>query len=340
MPTTRDSVVNRLRRRQWLAAAALACLATTASAALVDRGSGLIYDTELNVTWFQDANYAKTSGFHATGAMPKKQALAWVAGLAVADTVRGTTLTGWRLPKTGPINGVSHELFGVGVDGWGLYNGSSDVGVWISAPGSAFAGSKANELARLHYYTLRNRGQCGSPGQISNNFCTINFPDANFGFNWGGLPYIYNSGPFVNIAPAEYWGGDLPKPRTIYVDKDSFAFHMSDGSQYARGDKELKYAWAVRDGDVTTPNPAPPVSATTLSVKTSGGKALISGAGGLINCGTLCIAALPEGTVVTLTAAPETGLRFVNWSGACTGTTPTCVVQVFGRTQVQANVTR
>ena len=31
-------------------------------AALHDRGSGLIYDDVLNITWLQDANYAKTSG--------------------------------------------------------------------------------------------------------------------------------------------------------------------------------------------------------------------------------------------------------------------------------------
>ena len=27
---------------------------------LIDRGFGLIYDTERNITWLQDANYAKT----------------------------------------------------------------------------------------------------------------------------------------------------------------------------------------------------------------------------------------------------------------------------------------
>ena len=29
---------------------------------LVDRGRGLIYDVERNVTWLQDANYARTVG--------------------------------------------------------------------------------------------------------------------------------------------------------------------------------------------------------------------------------------------------------------------------------------
>ena len=34
-----------------------------ANAALVDRGGGLIYDTDLNITWLADANYAYTSGY-------------------------------------------------------------------------------------------------------------------------------------------------------------------------------------------------------------------------------------------------------------------------------------
>ena len=31
---------------------------STASATLIDRGGGLIYDTDLDITWLQDANYA------------------------------------------------------------------------------------------------------------------------------------------------------------------------------------------------------------------------------------------------------------------------------------------
>jgi hypothetical protein len=38
-------------------------------AALWDRGGGLIYDDVLNITWLQDANYAKTSGYDADGRM-------------------------------------------------------------------------------------------------------------------------------------------------------------------------------------------------------------------------------------------------------------------------------
>jgi len=58
-------------QKTLLALALLASAATsvTAQASLVDRGNGLLYDNVLNVTWLQDANYAKTSGYSATGVM-------------------------------------------------------------------------------------------------------------------------------------------------------------------------------------------------------------------------------------------------------------------------------
>ncbi len=41
-------------------------LAPTAEAALMSRLGGLaVYDTDRNITWLKDANYAKTSGYDA-----------------------------------------------------------------------------------------------------------------------------------------------------------------------------------------------------------------------------------------------------------------------------------
>ena len=42
------------------------------------------------------------------------------------------------------------------------------------------------------------------------------------------------------------------------------------------------------------------------------------------------------GTAVTLTATPPAGLQFLNWSGACSGTAPTCIVTMNANTSVQA----
>lgn len=66
----------------------------TAQAALVDRGGGMIYDTDLNITWLADANYARTSGYDADGRMNWNAANAWAAGLTYGG------FSDWRLPTS------------------------------------------------------------------------------------------------------------------------------------------------------------------------------------------------------------------------------------------------
>lgn len=70
----------------------------SSQATLIDRGGGLIYDDVLNVTWLQDAQYARTTG--AGERLTWTQALTWVDGLQYTDTVRGTVWDDWRLPST------------------------------------------------------------------------------------------------------------------------------------------------------------------------------------------------------------------------------------------------
>lgn len=57
-----------------------------------DRGRGLLYDVERDLTWLQDTNYAKTIGRTPDGQLTWDDAKAWVARL----NYRG--ITGWRLP--------------------------------------------------------------------------------------------------------------------------------------------------------------------------------------------------------------------------------------------------
>jgi uncharacterized repeat protein (TIGR02543 family) len=44
----------------------------------------------------------------------------------------------------------------------------------------------------------------------------------------------------------------------------------------------------------------------------------------LLSCGSTCIVAYAFGATTTLTAQPSSGYRFAGWTGACTGTSPTC----------------
>lgn len=54
-----------------------------------------------------------------------------------------------------------------------------------------------------------------------------------------------------------------------------------------------------------------------------------------IDCGSTCGANYPDGTVVTLTAAPDAGSAFSGWSGACTGA-GSCVVTMNAAKSVTA----
>lgn len=69
-------------------------------AALIDRGGGLIYDDVQDITWLQDANYAKTTGYDADGRMSWDNAVFWADNLSYYDAVRDTTHIDWRLPGT------------------------------------------------------------------------------------------------------------------------------------------------------------------------------------------------------------------------------------------------
>jgi hypothetical protein len=59
---------------------------------LIDRGRGLLYDVERDLTWLQDTNYARTSGRSPDGQLTWDDAKAWVARLNYHG------IKGWRLP--------------------------------------------------------------------------------------------------------------------------------------------------------------------------------------------------------------------------------------------------
>jgi hypothetical protein len=79
----------------------------------------------------------------------------------------------------------------------------------------------------------------------------------------------------------------------------------------------------------------------TLSIGRGGSGTITGNPGGVngtqINCGSGCSAKFTQGTTVTLTATPGAGGSFVNWTGSCSGSLPTCDVIIQKDTQVQAN---
>ena len=140
-----------------LATAALA-LSTSANAALIDRGNGMIYDSDQNLTWLQDANYAQTSGYDADGRMDWVTATEWADGLIYGgyDDWRLTSVdescSGFNCSGSG--NELGHLFYDeLGVSAWnsiltstdpdlGLFTNLQPDGYWLGteyAPDTNFA---------------------------------------------------------------------------------------------------------------------------------------------------------------------------------------------------------
>lgn len=123
-----------------------------AQAALFDRGGGLIYDDMLNVTWLQDVNYAKTSGYDADGKMTWEQALSWVSQLNYGG------FDDWRLPTKQPLNGLSWNMTNSPAN----FTGMNDRGYNIT--------SQLDEMSYMYYVNLGLIGEMSPTGQTQPNY--------------------------------------------------------------------------------------------------------------------------------------------------------------------------
>jgi subtilisin family serine protease len=81
--------------------------------------------------------------------------------------------------------------------------------------------------------------------------------------------------------------------------------------------------------------PTPSYALSVARTGTGSGTVASSPAG--IQCGTACSATYLHGASVLLNATPNLGSRFANWSGACSGTAPTCTVAMTAARSVTAN---
>jgi len=121
---------------------ALLGLSNITYAALQNNGNGLIYDTDLNITWY---DYSHTG-------VNWNQALNWAATLSVTDKYGRVYNTGWRLPKAvdGPYVYV--------------YDGTTTAGYNITS----------SELGHLFYTELGNKGIYDKNGIPQEGFGLIN----------------------------------------------------------------------------------------------------------------------------------------------------------------------
>lgn len=189
------------------------------------------YDTDLNITWLADANYAKTRDYdaNADGRINWNYTNAWVSNLSFYNPLINQTYANWRLPTVNPVNGVSFNYSASN-------NGSTDSGYNISEQGTAFAGSTGSEMAHLFYNTLNNKAYC-DPALSTASVCS--YPQAG----WG----LTNSGPFSNLKAGLYWSDTVYAPSK---GSSLWAFFFDYGFQTGSSMSNEYYSLAVSPGDV------------------------------------------------------------------------------------------
>ncbi len=204
----------------------LFCLATNANSALLTRLGGLAYyDTELDVTWLANANLVLNNPLNTnlyTYTQPDGRTKQWFASYMIDELNEGMYLgiDNWRLPTTGPINGVSYDFSSSSTPG------VSDWGDDLSAPGTPYAGSTINEMAYLFYNSL---------GDTSD----------------GGIGR-FDAGPFNNLETYAYYltGTTVMQKGAlqdlVFTFDGGAQFFMPNNASYQQG-----FVWAVRDGDIT-----------------------------------------------------------------------------------------
>ena len=215
---------------------ASAVVTSTAQASLVDRGGGLLYDNVLNVTWLQDANYAKTSGYDADGGLDWSRANTWAANLVYHDSIRNVDYSDWRLAHNTPVNGTSFEynVYHNGIP----FDGSTDSGYNIT--------SLHSELAYMYNVNLGVKNYYSTNGIVQADFGLFGNGTYN-GVDQSCCSGQNNVGPVINLQAFAYWSGTEYAP-----DPDvAWNFITVTGNQ----DQFYKYAhyfaWAVRSGDVS-----------------------------------------------------------------------------------------
>lgn len=197
-----------MRLCKLAAAATVLITSTSANAALIDRGNGLIYDSTQDITWMADANYAKTSGYHASGMMDWFEATTW------ADRLNYGGYDDWRLSST------------LGTDYYDRCSGTIE----CSDPG--------NEMAHLFY----------------NDF-GIADGDSIWDAPSGSSRNLFENYSSFGIGEHTYW-----TDTKFEYGNDPHADHFDTGYGFlgfSNAETSERFAWAVRDGDVSAvPVPA------------------------------------------------------------------------------------
>ncbi len=151
-------------------------LAGSAQAALIDRGGGMIYDSDQKLTWLQDANYAQTSGHDIDGRMNWGNATSWAAGLSYGG------YSDWRLPT----------ITDTGNAGCDFGSNGTDCGYNVDTSGSELAYMFHQILGNISDYDTDGDPQSGG-GLTSTSADGVDFQNLQSYPYWSGTEYVPNT---------------------------------------------------------------------------------------------------------------------------------------------------
>lgn len=128
--------------------------ASHAQASLIDRGNGLVYDDDLDITWLQDANFAAQDTSYSNGAMTWDEADQWTSNLAYDDGF-GDVYTGWRLPSLTELNHLLSPEFNL-APGEFIYD--SDISPFYGfVTGGKYWTSSEDQDSNDHAYSISGK---------------------------------------------------------------------------------------------------------------------------------------------------------------------------------------
>lgn len=188
---------------------------TATKAELVERPGGLIFDTDLGITWLKDGNLAKTLGDDPDGLMHWDQAAAWADDLVYAGH------SNWRLPDALNDEGYPPPYL---------------------HPFPAY-GDVGSEMGHLYHEELWD-------GSTYYHTSSQDLPILTTGDPFINLPYYGH--PQEKLY--SYWTGTMgPYPASVPPSDLPFywyfAFHVgSTGTTSGSGNNKL--VMAVHDGDI------------------------------------------------------------------------------------------
>ena len=196
---------------------------TTAQAALVARGTDMVYDTVNNITWAADANLFKTQA--ASNPNLVSQIIAANGGV-IHDTPNDYDNGTYTL-TTADFNPSNGTMTWWGAQAWAnnlSLGGYTDWTLPTTVPAQYGLNQTGSQMGDLFYNQL---------GGVANNSITTTH-NANYNL-------------FSNVQDYVYWSS------SEYAPYPNLAWNFDTYTGYQNGyykDSQL-YAWAVRPGDVT-----------------------------------------------------------------------------------------